>query len=69
MSPTECQYKALKGLVTADNWGQDCTNLSETPRQKQKPKSFEKPAVPGSMKEPPGPFLTKAPQGLLPADP
>ena len=26
MSPTECQYKALKGLIKADNWGHDCIN-------------------------------------------
>ena len=26
MSPTECQYKALRGLVKVDNWGHDCIN-------------------------------------------
>ena len=39
------------------------------PGKSQSQSPFENPAVPGSIQEPPGPFLTKAPQGLLPADP
>ena len=71
MGPTElhAHHRLLMDPLEERIGGQDYTKLSETPRQKPKPKSLENPAVPGSIQEPPGPFLTKAPQGLLPADP